>query len=1136
MIGALHELALLGLLVGAPAPEGASPPPKGDGTGDGTPTDTKGAGGKADKKGKKGRPARGKKGDPKDGATEEDAPPMTSYQVEIEISRRENAIAADRKRGIGLLEEFIAKHQRSRAMPEALYRLSALYWERSQERFLSGMETWASRVEACRDDPESCPDGPPPEPNLDLTDSQTLYVRLITEYPTFRKIDTVRYLYGFSLRDQGKTQEAQDQFWAIIKQHPQSSFVPDSWMAVGDHRFYGGNNYRPALEAYSHVLAYPQSDAYAMALFKAAWCHWKLGEREQAILRFKEVLDQGADPTTDEAGRKRLADLREEALEYLVQVLTEDETQTPKDIYGFLASIGGEKYSRKVLVRLAEAYEAQTRYDKSVPTYRYLLELTPNHADNGRFQEHVFIGVRGTGKPDKALDELAVLHTGYGRSSAWGKAHRKEAIEVDKRGETLLYDFSRSLHENAQAVEEATKVPDKDRYGLVARAYEDYIGRFPANPHAVEVSYLAGDIYLFKLQLDEQAGDAYLRVGESAPVGKLHRDALMAAVTAYEQALQKTPAAPEPAKTAEPVAEPGDTQPETPDPKAKNGKKSKKSKRGKKRKNGKKKPETPPDEADQPAEGDAEGEIPDKAADTPEPPPAPEPPPPSDRQELERKFVRAVELFAALFPKDDEIASVIYKLGEFFYTGEDYDAATQRFGRVVVDYPRSEEAGAAGDRILESLNKAKDYDNIELWAQKLKGAPAFSAKAEQQRLDRIIVESLLKQGETLASRGYYARSASYYLRVAREYPKHEQAPTALNNAGAALERADRAAAATDVYQQLATDYKGTPEAAQATLIVARVNENIARYDEAAARYDDLVKGYPKHKERADALYNAGVLYQAMDKDDEAIGRYRQYVAQYGDRDDVVDVELRIGQVHADAGNHKEAVKAFEKFLKRHGRNERAIEANTRLGMSLLELGKTKRAGKALAAAVKAGRKAEGEMRIFGAQARYLEGELVYRRFDAAKLDPRPSKLGKSLERKAKLLGQAKDIFIDVVSFRSPEWATSALFKVGESYEGFAKGLREYPIPENLSEEEQDAYMEQLDTFALAFEEQAIEAYRSGYAKAMELKIYNGHTRKIREALGRLSSQEFPPIAEAGTELVVAEGGATGGRPVRRLSR
>lgn len=1079
------------------------------------------AGGKK-KRGKKKRKEKQSKDDEqkRDGDAEPgdaDLPPMTSYQIELEIQRREASIEADRTRGIKLLEEFIAKHSKNRSMPEALYRLASLYWERSQERFLTGMERWAARVDECKKDPEQCPEGPPAEPRLDLTDSQALYERLINEYPGFRKLDTVRYLYGFSLRDQGRVDEAQAQFWAIIKQHPTSSFVPDAWMAVGDHRFYGANDFNAALQAYNQVLAYPSSDAYAMALFKTAWCHWKLGQRELAIVRFKEVLDQASDPNQDAEGRKRLADLREEALEYLVQVLTEDETLTPKAIYDFLAEIGGAKYSRKVLARLAEAYEAQTRYDKSVPTYKFLIGLDGTHADNADFQIHVFIGTRGDAKVPQALDELEELHVQYGPKSAWGKAHPERSRKAIAREEKLLLGFARSLHESAQVAEKDTKVPDKDRYGLAARGYEDLMRRFPASPNAVETSYLVGDIYFFKLEKLEQAGDAYLRVGESAPVGKLHRDALMAAITAYEQVMAKGPISDEPpgADAAKPAAAPAEPAADATKPAPA--------------------PETSeaaPKEDDAGAEAapaDA-AKAEDAGKDTAQAPGEPQ------YNRVERKFIRAIDLFAALFPKDEEIGAVVYKLGEFFYGREDYDAAVQRFGKVVVDYPESSNAGAAGDRILESLNKAQDYDNIELWAQKLKGAPSFTASDEQERLDRIIVESLLKQGESLASRGYYARAGSYYLRVAKEYPKHEQAAVALNNAGASLERAGRADAATAVYMQLENDYKGTPEAAEATLIVARVYENIADYEQAAVHYDRLVDDYPNHKERADSLYNSGVLYQALGQHKQAIARYQSYVKQYSSREDVVDVDLRVGQVHAQSGNHKAAVKAFSRFLKRHGRSGRNAEAYLWLGKSQLALGRNKAANKSLDKSVKAGRSGDAKARTFAAEARYLQGEVLYKSFEAAKLDSRPSKLGASLDKKAKLLGQAKNVYLDVLSLKSPDWSTAALYRIGEAYEKFGRGLREYPIPKGLSEEEETAYMEQLDTFALAFEEQAIEAYKGGYAKAVELRIYNEHTRKIRTALGRLSTQEYPPIEEIGTDLVVAEGGGRGGSPVRSLRR
>jgi TolA-binding protein len=1015
-------------------------------------------------------------------------PPMTSYEIELAIQGRESQIAVDRKRGIVLLEEFIGKHATSRAMPEALYRLAALYWERSQEHFLAEMEAWAKTVDGCKGDPEACPQGPPPEPQLDLTSSQAIYVRLIGKYPTFRKLDTVRYLYGFSLRDQGKAEEAQAQFRAIIEKHPSSTFVPDAWLAIGDYRFYGTNDWKGALVAYTHVLDHPDSDAYAMALFKTAWCHWKLGDDEAAIRRFKEVLDQGSDPATDEAGRKRLADLREEALEYLVQVISEDETNTPKDIYDFLASIDGAKYSRRVLVRLGEAYEAQTRYDKSVPTYRFLVALQPNHPDAAALSLHVFTGLRGDGKVPQALDELGKIHERYGPASAWGKAHAKAASSADAEAAASLFDLGRSVHESAQAVEQATKVPDKDRYALAARAYDDFIRRYPSHKEAVEVSYLTGDIYRIKLGQLERAGDAYLRVGESAPVGALHRDALIAAIGAYEAALasaSRTP--PTPMSTPTPTPTPTTTTTTTSTSTSTTT--------------------TPEEELSNVAEYTV----------------------------LEKKFIRAVDLFSTLFPADEANGAVLYSLGEFFYQRGDYDGAVQRFGKVVVEHPKSDNAAVSGDRILESLVKAADYDNIELWAGKLKAAPAFKAAAEQQRLDRIIVDSLLKQGDTLGDRGYYARAANYYLRVATEYPKHDKAALALGNAGAALERARKSQAATEVYERLVKDYAGAPEAAEATLVIARVYENMGDYERAAKSYDLLVERYPKHKERANAMYNAGLLYEGLGNGKAASARFGSYAKSYPSAEDAVAVELRVGLVQARTGDHKAAVGSLERFVQRHPSSPESIEASTVLGKSLMTLGRRKDADKALARAAKTGRTAEGKARIAGAQARYLQGELVFAEFAAAKLDPKPNKLGASLEKKAKLLGQAKDIYLDVLGYSTAEWTTAALFRIGESYENFAKGLRDYPMPKGLAKDQQEAYSEQLDTYALAFEEEAIGAYKSGYAKAVELGIYNTYTKKIRAALGRLSPQEFPPIAEIGTETRAA-GGSGNARAVRSLKR
>jgi hypothetical protein len=59
---------------------------------------------------------------------------------------------------------------------------------------------------------------------------------------------------------------------------------------------------------------------------------------------------------------------------------------------------------------------------------------------------------------------------------------------------------------------------------------------------------------------------------------------------------------------------------------------------------------------------------------------------------------------------------------------------------------------------------------------------------------------------------------------------------------------------------------------------------------------------------------------------------------------------------------------------------------------------------------------------------------------------------------------------------------------------------------------------QIDEFVIPIEERGIEAYESGWDKAVELGIFNEWTAKMREALGRLNTELYPPLHEIGFEL------------------
>jgi hypothetical protein len=50
------------------------------------------------------------------------------------------------------------------------------------------------------------------------------------------------------------------------------------------------------------------------------------------------------------------------------------------------------------------------------------------------------------------------------------------------------------------------------------------------------------------------------------------------------------------------------------------------------------------------------------------------------------------------------------------------------------------------------------------------------------------------------------------------------------------------------------------------------------------------------------------------------------------------------------------------------------------------------------------------------------------------------------------------------------------------------------------------------------EERSIDAFENGWKKAMDLGIYNQWTAKMRDALGRLNGELYPPFKETGFDV------------------
>ncbi|HJL15763.1 MAG TPA: tetratricopeptide repeat protein [Sandaracinaceae bacterium LLY-WYZ-13_1] len=1002
------------------------------------------------------------------------------------LEERERLLEQRRRTAIELLETFIREEPESAPeMPDALLRLAELRWEQARADYLEEFAAWQQVPAENR--------GPPPRPDYSV--SLDLYDRILTQHRDFGRYDLVLYMKAFAMTELGRPQDALALYRRILDEFPESRFVPDSHMALAEARF-AEADFAGALERYDQVLRYRESELYGMALFKSAWCLWRMNRTTEAATRFRRVLDLGRGRGQISAEqRARLRELQSEALEYLIQVFTEDESNTARDLFAFLEEIGGERYADRVLVRLASRFYEQDRWEHGIEAYELILERLPGDERAPRWALAVARGRNSLGEPDQAIDALERLAESYLEGSEWAEQQSDPELLAETREmvERAVRLRAMRWHDLAQR-EEQTALFER-----AERLYDIYLEHFPESEQSYDLRFYRAEILFHRLERWDDAGRSYLAAAQQNPEGRYTRDALYNAIGAFERVREaqlercsEQRAGGAPSSDAE--AEDAEGAPD----------------------------EEASDEAEEPsaeAEGaedegeEGEAEVAEAEASDADP---------CAETDNDRRFSEAIELYVELFPEDPDLPEILFRQGRLYYDREIYDPAVRLFGQLLERYPNSPYAVTAGELILESFNRAQDYQNIERWARRLKDSPAFQTEESQRRLDTLILQAVFAIGEQLAERGEHDEAAQAYLRAAREFPEDERAPQAYFNAGLEYQAAGNLSGAASAYDQLIEQHPGSEIGARGAWAGAQMYESIAQFSDAARFYEAYGEHFPEGEQAADALYNATLLRVTAGDHDRAVQNGQRFLERFQRDDSATEVTFLIGRAHAAAGSWDQAAQVYRRFIRRTRDVNRQIEANARMAEVLKEAGQTRRANRALDQAVTLARRRRNQLNetglYYAARARYMQAEDELRQYEEIQIAGPMDGLRQRLEQKSEFLRRAAEAFAAVVEYQVAEYVTAALFQIGRSYELYAEGLRNAPVPEGLNEEEEMAYFDQLSSFVIPIEERALEAYEGGYQTALELRIFNRWTASLREGLTRLNDVQYPPLREMGGEI------------------
>ena len=138
-----------------------------------------------------------------------------------------------------------------------------------------------------------------------------LYEQLLAGYKDWPQRDEVLFYLGYNQQELGQRDAAVKNYLMLVQEFPQSQFVPDTYVQLGNH-FFDNNKLKEARGYYEKARASKVPKVYAYAVYKLAWCDYNAGAYDEGLARLHEVVSYAGDRGEE------LGDLKTESLNDLI--------------------------------------------------------------------------------------------------------------------------------------------------------------------------------------------------------------------------------------------------------------------------------------------------------------------------------------------------------------------------------------------------------------------------------------------------------------------------------------------------------------------------------------------------------------------------------------------------------------------------------------------------------------------------------------------------------------------------------------------------------------------------------------------------------------------------------------------------
>ncbi|MGA1870649.1 MAG: tetratricopeptide repeat protein [bacterium] len=408
-------------------------------------------------------------------------------------------------------------------LPEIYIRLAELYIEKSRIVYFLRKTQSPSTVNALNF----------LESNSLKNQAIEIYQRILNDFPKFEERDKIHFYLAHEYRELAEIDKMVEQYRIIIKQYTHSSYVPESFLLLGDY-FFDKQDLEMATKHYEAVLKYPESSAIAIARYKLAWCHINEADFKKALTLFEEsVLSAQPGKELDVDTYKRV-DIRLESLIDMAYCYCEvyKDAKPEQAIAYFQKFAWSRPVYTTVLEKLAYRYLLKKKWKKAAAIYRQLSILQHDVEKLLEYARKIFECVQSLESFEDADQDMAIIIKALRKQKYSIHIPEEEKKKNLKDYEMYARDIVTHLHHKARHAK------SKEVFKRAADSYKLYLDFFKTSPvyKDMEANYAEA---LFSAQEYMEAGKQYekLALRENAH-SKKKREDLYSAVLSYYAALK----------------------------------------------------------------------------------------------------------------------------------------------------------------------------------------------------------------------------------------------------------------------------------------------------------------------------------------------------------------------------------------------------------------------------------------------------------------------------------------------------------------------------------------------------------------------------------------------------------------------